>query len=60
VVSPSLSDDAVYDVTKSLFDNLDQIQGSHNAAKDITVDSAQDIPVGEVAPGAKKYFDEQG
>src|SRR5699024_12603261 len=60
VVSPSLSDDAVYDVTKSLFDNLDQIQGSHNAAKDITVDSAQDVPVGEVAPGAKKYFDEQG
>ncbi|WP_209326309.1 TAXI family TRAP transporter solute-binding subunit [Brevibacterium renqingii] len=60
VVSPSLSDDAVYDVTKSLFDNLDQIQSSHNAAKDITVDTAQDVPVGEVAPGAKKYFDEQG
>src|SRR5699024_9127683 len=60
VVSPSLSDDAVYDVTKSLFDNLDQIQGSHNAAKDITVASAQDVPVGEVAPGAKTYFDEQG
>lgn len=60
VVSPSLSDDAVYDVTKSLFDNLEQIQSSHNAATDITVDSAQEVPVGELAPGAKKYFDEQG
>lgn len=60
VASPSLSDDAVYDITKTLFDNLDTIQGSHNAAKDITMENAQDVPVGEVAPGAKKYFDEQG
>jgi TRAP transporter TAXI family solute receptor len=60
VVSPELSDDAVYDITKTLFDNLEKIQGSHNAAKDITMKDAQDIPVGEVAPGAKKYFDEQG
>lgn len=60
VVSPSLSDDAVYDITKTLFDNLDTIQGSHNAAKDITVENAQDVAVGEFASGAKKYFDEQG
>ncbi|MDN5587137.1 TAXI family TRAP transporter solute-binding subunit [Brevibacterium aurantiacum] len=60
VVSPNLSDDAVYDITKSLFDNIDDVQASHNAAKDITVDNAQDIPVSEIAPGAKKYFDEQG
>ncbi|WP_350270204.1 TAXI family TRAP transporter solute-binding subunit [Brevibacterium sp. CBA3109] len=60
VVSPSLSDDAVYDITKTLFDNIDKVQSSHNAAKDITVDNAQDVPVSELAPGAKKYFDEQG
>ncbi|MDN6400990.1 MAG: TAXI family TRAP transporter solute-binding subunit, partial [Brachybacterium sp.] len=60
VVSPSLSDDAVYDITKTLFDNIDKIQSSHNAAKDITVDNAQDVPVSELAPGAKQYFDEQG
>lgn len=60
VASPSLSDDAVHDITKTLFDNLDQIQASHNAAKDITVDGAQDVSVSELAPGAKKYFDEQG
>ncbi|MDN6529065.1 MAG: TAXI family TRAP transporter solute-binding subunit [Brevibacterium sp.] len=60
VASPSLSDDAVHDITKTLFDNLDQIQASHNAAKDITVDGAQDVSVSELAPGAQKYFDEQG
>src|SRR5699024_1928515 len=60
LVRPQLSDDDIYDVTKSLSDNLDQIQGLHNGAKVITVGRAQDIPIGEVAPGAKKYFDEQG
>ena len=60
MVSPSLSEDAVYDITKTLFDNIDKVQSSHSAAKDITVDNAQDVPVSELAPGAKKYFDEQG
>ena len=60
VASPSLSDDAVHDITKTLFDNLDQIQASHNAAKDITVDGAQAFQSANSLQGAKKYFDEQG
>lgn len=58
LVSPDLSDDQVYQVTKTLFDNIDQVQGAHQAAKGITLDSVEDGLVVDLNPGAKRYFDE--
>lgn len=60
LVSPSLDDDQVYEITKALFENLDQIQGAHNAAKQITLDSVEDGLATELHPGARRYFEEVG
>ena len=60
LVSPSLSDDQVYALTKALFENLDKIHQAHNAAKNITLDSVEDGLAVDLHPGAKRYFEEQG
>ncbi|MFC0471315.1 TAXI family TRAP transporter solute-binding subunit [Halalkalibacter kiskunsagensis] len=60
LLSNEVSEDAGYEITKALFENLEQIQGSHNAAKDITletVDVGMSIPF---HPGAERYFKEVG
>ncbi|MFB9775744.1 TAXI family TRAP transporter solute-binding subunit [Brevibacterium otitidis] len=60
LASPDLSEDAVYDITKTIFDNIDQVHATHNAAKDITVENAPDVVVTELHPGAVRYFEEVG
>lgn len=60
LVSPELSEDAVYDITRVLFDNLDELHNSHNAAREIELDSVQDGLVAPLHPGAERYFEEQG
>ncbi|WP_026691475.1 TAXI family TRAP transporter solute-binding subunit [Alteribacter aurantiacus] len=60
LVSNDISEDAVYEMTKALFENLDSIQGSHNAAQDITLDTVDlGMPV-PLHPGAERYFEEVG
>lgn len=59
VVRSDLSEDDVYKLTKYLFENLDMLVNSHQAAEDITLEDAQKISVGELHPGAKRYYDEQ-
>lgn len=60
LASDALSEDAVYDITAALYDNLDTLHASHNAAKDITVEKATESLTAEMHPGAKRYFDEAG
>nr|WP_156969506.1 TAXI family TRAP transporter solute-binding subunit [Jeotgalibacillus campisalis] len=57
-ISADLSDDLVYDITKGIFENTDQI--THPKGEFITVDTALDGIGIEVHPGAQRYFDEQG
>lgn len=60
LVNSELSEDAVYEITKSLFENLDTIHSSHNAAQDITLETIQEgMPV-PLHPGAERYFEEEG
>lgn len=59
VVRSDLSEGDVYELTKYLFENLDKLENSHQAAKDINLEEAQNISVGELHPGAKRYYDEQ-
>src|SRR5699024_7230164 len=40
MASSELSEDAVYDITETFFDNLDAIHNSHAAAEDITLEDA--------------------
>ena len=52
--------ETVYAMTKSMFDNLDQMSAAHAAAKAIRKDSAANgMPV-PLHPGAEKYYREAG
>lgn len=59
VVRSDLSEGDVYQLTETLFDNLDELENSHQAAGDINVDDAQENTVAPMHPGAEKYYDEQ-
>ncbi|WP_370692212.1 TAXI family TRAP transporter solute-binding subunit [Moraxella sp. ZY210820] len=58
VVRKDLSENDVYLLTKSLFDNLEGLKTSHQAVKDISVENAQENLVAPLHAGAKRYFDE--
>ncbi|MDO5721131.1 MAG: TAXI family TRAP transporter solute-binding subunit [Actinomycetaceae bacterium] len=60
LVSPDLSDEQVYAITKALFENLDSIHQAHKAATKITLDSIEDGLAVDLHPGAVKYFKEKG
>lgn len=60
VSSDAVSDDAAYAMTKSIFENLDELKAAHAAANAIDVQNAlQGMPI-PVHPGAQKYYDEVG
>ncbi|WP_096438105.1 TAXI family TRAP transporter solute-binding subunit [Alteribacter populi] len=60
LISNDISEDATYEITKALFENLDAIQGSHNAAQEITLETVEvGMPV-PLHPGAERYFEEVG
>lgn len=60
MISADLSEDAAYDITATIFDNLDRLQGSHSAAEQITLESVTEGLVVPLHPGAERYFEEQG
>lgn len=59
VVHSDMSEDDVYELTKTFFENLDTLENSHQAAADITLEAAQEGLVAPLHPGAQRYFDEQ-
>ena len=60
VTREGVSDDVVYKMTKSLFDNLDQLRAAHAAAKQIRVKAAITSMPLPLHPGAAKYYREIG
>jgi TRAP transporter TAXI family solute receptor len=60
VVSSDLPDDVVYEMTKVLFDNVDQLRAVHQKAKYISLDTALDGMSIPLHPGAYKYYKEKG
>ncbi len=60
VTRAGLSDDLVYQMTKSVFESLGEIASSHQAASDIKLENAlAGMPI-PLHPGAEKYFREKG
>jgi TRAP transporter TAXI family solute receptor len=60
VTNKKVSDDLVYKMTKSMFDNLDALTAAHAAAKAITLAKAPlNSPV-PLHPGAEKFYREKG
>ncbi|WP_211654591.1 TAXI family TRAP transporter solute-binding subunit [Planococcus alpniumensis] len=56
VVQNDISEDTVYDITKAIYENTDQIQ--HAKADFIKAETALDGIGIDIHPGAQRYFDE--
>ena len=59
VVREDISEDDVYNLTKYLFENLDSLENSHQAAADISIENSMESMVIDVHPGAQRFYDEQ-
>ncbi|KZE64401.1 C4-dicarboxylate ABC transporter substrate-binding protein [Fictibacillus phosphorivorans] len=59
VVRSDLSENDVYLLTKTFFENLDGLENAHQAAKDISIEKAEEGLIAPLHPGAKKYYEEQ-
>jgi TRAP transporter TAXI family solute receptor len=60
VTHDGVSDEAAYQMTKLLFENLDRMAAAHSAAAGITIEGAIDgLPI-PLHPGAERYYREQG
>lgn len=60
VTRSDLSDDAVYAMTKAIYDNLPELAAAHAAAKSIKVEDAMKGSPVAFHPGAARYFKEKG
>ena len=57
----SLPDDLIYDLTKTLWENLDEVGKAHTVMKTVTPDMAvTDLSGLPLHPGAEKYYREAG
>lgn len=60
VTRAEVSEDLVYNITKTMFENMKVLEDTHNAAKQISIDKVKvGMPI-PLHPGAEKYFEEQG
>src|SRR5699024_9826779 len=60
VADGDLSEDAVYNMTKEMFENKEELEAAHDRGKDITIDTATEGMSIDLHPGAEKYYEEEG
>ena len=60
VANKNLSDDTVYAITKTIFDNLPELVMAHNTAALFSLDKYMDGVTIPLHPGAERYFKEKG
>lgn len=58
IIRSDLSEDDGYKLTKTFFENLDNLRNSHQAMKDVSLAQAQQGLVAPLHPGAQKYYAE--
>lgn len=58
-VAADLDEDQVYELTKVMYENLDQVHEIHNSAKDVSLETALEGLPAPLHMGAYKYFKEQ-
>lgn len=57
--SAKMSNEVAYQVTKAVFEHLDELVEIHPAAKEISLETAVEVPI-PFHPGVEKYFREVG
>jgi TRAP transporter TAXI family solute receptor len=60
VCDAQLGDDLVYNITKAIFENLDELKPVHDKAELVALDKALEAAAINVHPGAAKYYKEKG
>ncbi|MDR1730617.1 MAG: TAXI family TRAP transporter solute-binding subunit [Synergistaceae bacterium] len=60
VCDAQLPDELIYNITKAIFENLDELKPVHDKAKLISLESALEGAAITVHPGAAKYYAEKG
>jgi len=60
IVRPDLDEELVYQMTKRLFENLDQLAAAHSAARMIKLDASTIVSPTPIHPGAMRYYKEKG
>ncbi|MBD1382934.1 TAXI family TRAP transporter solute-binding subunit [Metabacillus arenae] len=59
VTSPEVNEDVVYTFVKTIFENVEEFNASHDAVKDFSLETASRNTI-PLHPGAEKYFKEVG
>ena len=58
-VSDDLDEETVYELTSTMWENIESIQQTNASAEQITPETAQDsLPI-DLHPGAERYYSEQ-
>ena len=60
IVSTSADEDAVYNITKAIFDNADTITAAHAKGAELSLENATSGMTAPFHAGAAKYFKEKG
>ena len=60
IVSTSASEEDVYNITKSIFDNIDAITANHAKGSELSLENATSGMTAPFHKGAAKYFAEKG
>jgi len=60
VTSEEVADDVVYDLVKTVFENLDEVRAAHASFRNLKVEEMLQGLSAPLHPGAEKYYKEQG
>jgi TRAP transporter TAXI family solute receptor len=60
ITSDNVSEEIIYNFTKTLFENISDVQGSHAMARNIKLETATVGLTAPLHPGAAKYYKEAG
>lgn len=60
IVNENISDELVYEITKSIFENIQTLAQSQDIANEISLETALNVSGVQLHPGAEKYYKEVG
>ncbi|WP_322789479.1 TAXI family TRAP transporter solute-binding subunit [Salinicoccus hispanicus] len=59
IASNDIPEDQMYEITRAIFENLDDLANAHVRGEELTVDTAEDGMSIDLHPGVQQYYEEQ-